>query len=168
MADHSAQDLAARFSGELLTPDLPGYDDARKIWNGHVDRRPSLIAKCRGVADVIAAVRYARAVDLPIAVRGGGHAIAGHALCDDGLVIDLSAMRAVRVDRAARTVRAEGGSLDEHLDRESQAFGLATTGGITGRRNDRLGPANRANRPLTPVRGRSWSVTAGPGRSGTL
>jgi FAD/FMN-containing dehydrogenase len=89
-----------------------------------------LIARCQGVADVIAAVRYARTVDLPIAVRGGGHAIAGHALCDDGLVIDLSAMRAVRVDPAARTVRAEGGSLNEHLDRESQAFGLATTGGI--------------------------------------
>jgi FAD/FMN-containing dehydrogenase len=130
MADHSVQDLAARFSGELLTPDSPGYDDARKIWNGHVDRRPRLIARCHGVADVLAAVRYARAVDLPIAVRGGGHAIAGHALCEDGLVIDLSAMRAVRVDPAARTVRAEGGSLNEHLDRESQAFGLATTGGI--------------------------------------
>jgi FAD/FMN-containing dehydrogenase len=130
MADHSVQDLAARFSGELLTPDSPGYDNARKIWNGHVDRRPTLIARCQGVADVIAAVRYARTVDLPIAVRGGGHAIAGHALCDDGLVIDLSAMRAVRVDPAARTVRAEGGSLNEHLDRESQAFGLATTGGI--------------------------------------
>ncbi|HEX6325304.1 MAG TPA: FAD-binding oxidoreductase [Jiangellaceae bacterium] len=130
MADRFVQGLAAQFSGELLTPDSPGYNAARRIWNGHVDRRPRLIAKCRGVADVIAAVRYARAVDLPIAVRGGGHSIAGHALCEDGLVVDLSAMRAVRVDPAARTVRAGGGCLNEDLDRESQAFGLATTGGI--------------------------------------
>ena len=84
--------LAANFAGELIQPDDPGYDAARQIWNGHIQRRPALIARCRGVADVIAAVRFGREHDLPASVRGGGHAVAGHAICDDGLVIDLSAM----------------------------------------------------------------------------
>jgi FAD/FMN-containing dehydrogenase len=122
--------LRANFSGELLTPQDGGYDEARKIWNGNIDRRPALIARCTGVADVLAAVRFARDHDLAAAVRGGGHAVAGHALCDDGLVIDLSAMRATRVDPVAATIRAQGGCLYEEVDRESQAFGLATTGGI--------------------------------------
>ncbi|HEX6338042.1 MAG TPA: FAD-binding oxidoreductase [Jiangellaceae bacterium] len=126
----SVEAFAARLGGELLTPEHARYDDARRIWNGAIDRRPPFILRCTGVADVIAAVRFARERDLPIAVRGGGHSIAGHALCDDGIVIDLSAMRAARVDPAARTVRAEGGCLNEDIDRESQAFGLATTGGI--------------------------------------
>jgi FAD/FMN-containing dehydrogenase len=122
--------LSANFVGELIQPGEAGYDEARKIWNGQVDRRPRLIARCRGVADVRAAVRFAREHDVAVAVRGGGHAVAGHALCDDGAVIDLSAMRGSRVDVEARTIRVEGGCLNEHLDRESQAFGLATTGGI--------------------------------------
>jgi FAD/FMN-containing dehydrogenase len=123
-------DLRANFRGELLTPQDDGYDEARKIWNGSIDRRPALIARCTGVADVMAAVRFAREHDLAAAVRGGGHAVAGHALCDDGLVIDLSAMRATRVDPLASTIRAQGGCLYEEVDRESQALGLATTGGI--------------------------------------
>jgi FAD/FMN-containing dehydrogenase len=122
--------LRANFLGELLTPDDGGYDQARKIWNGQIDRRPALIARCRGVADVMAAVRFARDGDLAAAVRGGGHAVAGHAVCDDGLVIDLSPMRGTRLDLHGPTIRAQGGCLNEHVDRESQAFGLATTGGI--------------------------------------
>jgi FAD/FMN-containing dehydrogenase len=122
--------LDAGFVGELVRPDHPTYDDTRKVWNGHIDRRPALIARCRGVADVIAAVRFAREQDLLTAVRGGGHGIAGHAICDDGLVIDLSLMTGTRVDPLARTIRVEGGCLNSHVDRESQAFGLAVTGGI--------------------------------------
>jgi FAD/FMN-containing dehydrogenase len=122
--------LRANFLGELLTSQDDGYEEARKIWNGNIDRRPALIARCTGVADVMAAVRFAREHDVAAAVRGGGHAVAGHALCDDGVVIDLSAMRATRVDPLASTIRAQGGCLYEQVDRESQAFGLATTGGI--------------------------------------
>jgi FAD/FMN-containing dehydrogenase len=122
--------LRANFLGELLLPDDSGYDEARIIWNGRIVRRPALIARCMGVADVIAAVRFARDRELPAAVRGGGHAVAGHALCDDGLVIDLSPMRGTRLDPLGSTIRVQGGCLNEHLDRESQAFGLATTAGI--------------------------------------
>ena len=129
--DSNAVDtLAADFLGDLVRPGDATYDDARKVWNGHIDRRPALIARCRGVADVIAAVRFAREHDLLAAVRGGGHAVAGHALCDDGIVIDLSLMTGSRVDPLAQTIRVEGGCLNDHVDRESQAFGLAVTGGI--------------------------------------
>lgn len=122
--------LAAAFQGRLIGRDDPGYDAARQIWNGHVQRRPALIAQCTGVADVIAAVRFGREHDLLTAVRGGAHAVAGHAVCDDGLVIDLSAMTGTRVDPSARTIQVEGGCTNAHLDRESQVFGLAATGGI--------------------------------------
>jgi FAD/FMN-containing dehydrogenase len=122
--------LATNSLGELVRPDHATYHDVRKIWNGHIDRRPALIARCRGVADVIAAVRFAREQDLLTAVRGGGHAVAGHALCDDGIVIDLSLMTGTRVDPLAQTIRVEGGCLNAHVDRESQVFGLAVTGGI--------------------------------------
>ncbi|MDQ3953556.1 MAG: FAD-binding oxidoreductase [Actinomycetota bacterium] len=122
--------LRGDFLGELIPPEDPGYDESRKIWNGQIDRRPALVARCRGVADVRAAVRFARDHGSVIAVRGGGHAVAGHALCDDGIVIDLSAMTGSRIDPVAQTIRVEGGCLNEHLDRETQAFGLATTGGI--------------------------------------
>lgn len=122
--------LRGDFIGELIQPSDPNYDDVRKIWNGHIDRRPALLARCRGTADAIAAVRFARDLDRAVAVRGGGHAVAGHALCDDGIVIDLSLMTGSRVDPQAQKIRVDGGCLNEHLDRESQAFGLATTGGI--------------------------------------
>jgi FAD/FMN-containing dehydrogenase len=122
--------LRADFLGDLIQPGDGEYEAGRAVWNGDIDRRPALIARCRGVSDVIAAVRFARAQGLHPAVRGGGHAIAGHAVCDDGLVIDLSPMRGSRVDPATRTIRVEGGCWNEHLDRESQAFGLATTGGV--------------------------------------
>ncbi len=123
-------DLAASFQGQLIRPDDPTYDSVRQIWNGHIQRKPALIARCSGVADVIAAVRFGRQHELRPSVRGGGHAVAGHAICDDGLVIDLSAMTGSRVDPLARTIQVQGGCLNSHLDRESQAFGLAATGGI--------------------------------------
>ena len=122
--------LAASFQGPLIEPGDPTYDSVRQIWNGHIQRKPALIARCSGVADVIAAVRFGREHGLRASVRGGGHAVAGHALCDDGLVIDLSLMTGSRVDPLARTIQAQGGCLNSHLDRESQAFGLAATGGI--------------------------------------
>ena len=122
--------LIPGFWGEVIAPDNDGYDDARAVWNGTVDRRPRLIARCSGTADVTAAVRFARARDLEIAVRGGGHNVAGTAVCDDGIVIDLSAMRAVTVDPVERTVRVQGGALWGDVDHQTQAYGLATTGGI--------------------------------------
>jgi FAD/FMN-containing dehydrogenase len=123
-------ELGDSFRGELLLPTSPGYDAARRIWNGAIDRHPACIARCTGVADVVAALRFAREHELEIAVRGGGHNVAGTAVCDDGLVIDLSAMRAVWVDPAGRTAWVQGGALWGDVDRESQAHGLATTGGI--------------------------------------
>ena len=120
------------FRGQLITADHADYDTARAVWNGAVDRRPRLIARCSGTADVAAAVRFARDHDLEIAVRGGGHNVAGTAVCDDGIVIDLSAMRAVWVDPAGRTARVQGGALWGDVDHETQAHGLATTGGIVG------------------------------------
>jgi len=122
--------LQTDFQGEAITPDDPRYDAARQVWNGAIQRRPAVIARCHGTADVVAAIRCAREHDLSIAIRGGAHAVAGHACVDDGLVIDLSAMTGTRVDPTSRTIRVEGGCLNAHLDRESQAFGLAATGGI--------------------------------------
>jgi len=116
--------------GPLLQPGDPDYDAARTIWNAMVERRPAFIARCSGTADVLACVAFARAHGLPLAVRGGGHNIAGNALCDDGLVIDLSAMRAVRVDPDARLARAGGGATLGDLDHETQACGLAVPTGI--------------------------------------
>jgi len=118
------------FRGDVITPDRNGYDDARAVWNGNVDRRPRLIARCNGTADVAAAVRFARDCDLEVAIRGGGHNVAGTAVCDDGIVIDLSAMRTVTVDPLERTARVQGGALWGDVDHETQAYGLATTGGI--------------------------------------
>ncbi len=120
------------FRGLLITPEDPEYDDARAVWNGTVDRHPRLIARCTGAADVAAAVRFARDRGLAIAVRGGGHNVAGTAVCDDGIVIDLSAMRSVVVDPSARVAEVQGGALWSDVDHETQAHGLATTGGIVG------------------------------------
>jgi FAD/FMN-containing dehydrogenase len=120
----------AGFRGELIAPQHPEYDEARAVWNGTVDRRPRLIARCTGTEDVVSAVRFARDRDLEIAVRGGGHNVAGTGVCDNGIVIDLSAMRAVSVETAGRTVVVQGGALWGDVDHETQAHGLATTGGI--------------------------------------
>src|SRR5499426_1954110 len=118
------------FRGRLISADHADYDIARAVWNGAVSRRPRLIARCSGTADVATAVRFARDQNLEIAVRGGGHNVAGTAVCDDGVVIDLSAMRAVWVDPARRTAWVQGGALWGDVDHETQAHGLATTGGI--------------------------------------
>jgi FAD/FMN-containing dehydrogenase len=125
-------ELRTKHRGRLITPADGDYDEARRVWNAMIDRRPAVIARCRGAADVIAAVTFAREQRLPIAVRGGAHNVAGRATCDDGIVIDFSEMRGIRVDPAARTARAEPGVRWEELDRETQAFGLATTGGTVG------------------------------------
>ena len=118
------------FRGRLIRADHPDYDTARALWNGAIDRRPRLIARCIGASDVVAAVRFSREHDLEIAIRGGGHNVAGTAVCDHGIVIDLSAMRAVRVDPASRIAWVQGGALWGDVDRETQAHDLATTGGI--------------------------------------
>src|ERR687897_3015015 len=112
--------------GELLRPDGTAYEEARKLWNGLIDRHPALIARCAGVGDVIDSVNFARENALLVAVRGGGHNVAGNAVCEGGLVIDLSAMKGIRVDPERRTVHAEGGATLGDLDRETQVFGLAT------------------------------------------
>src|SRR3954470_17661259 len=116
--------------GQVLRPSDDGYDAARAIWNGAHDGRPALIARCAGVADVMRAVELARSENLLVAVRGGGHSIPGFSTCDDGLLIDLSGMQAVHVDPMRRTARVEAGATWNVFDREAQACGLATTGGL--------------------------------------
>lgn len=128
--DAAVAELKTRFRGMLLRPGDAGYDAARSIWNGMIDKRPALIARCTGTADVIAAVNFARTHHLLLAVRGGGHNVAGSALCDEGLVIDLSAMRGVQVDPWARVAHVQPGLAWGDLDHETQVFGLATPGGI--------------------------------------
>jgi FAD/FMN-containing dehydrogenase len=122
--------LAASLGGPLLRPGDDGYDAARQIFNGMIDRRPALIARCTATGDVVKAVRFAREQGLVVSVRGGGHNVAGNAVCDGGLMIDLSPMKGIRVDPAARTVRAQAGLTWREFDRECQAFGLASTGGL--------------------------------------
>jgi FAD/FMN-containing dehydrogenase len=122
--------LRSSFRGALLPPGEEGYEEARSVWNGAIDRHPALIARCAGADDVVEAMRFARERELPVTVRGGGHAVAGHAVCDGGLMIDLSLMKAVEVDPEARTARAAGGLLWRELDAATQQHGLATTGGI--------------------------------------
>jgi FAD/FMN-containing dehydrogenase len=112
--------------GELLRPGDSAYEGTRRIWNGMIDKRPALIARCAGVGDVMDSVNFARENDLLLAVRGGGHNVAGNAVCEGGLVIDLSQMKGVRVDPQRRTARAEGGATLGDLDHETQVFGLAT------------------------------------------
>jgi FAD/FMN-containing dehydrogenase len=122
--------LQEGFRGELLSPQDPGYEDARRVWNGSIDRFPALIARCAGVADIIASVKFAKDNGLLLAVRGGGHSYPGLSVCDGGLVIDLSLMKGIRVDPEARTVRSQAGVLLGELDLETQAFGMAVPSGI--------------------------------------
>ncbi len=120
------------FSGKLLSPNDEGYEEARKLHNGLIDKRPAVIARCTGVADVVDAVNLGRQSNLEIAVRGGGHNVAGRATVDGGLMIDLSPMKGIHVDPGKRTVIAQGGVTWNELNRESQVHGLATTGGTVG------------------------------------
>jgi FAD/FMN-containing dehydrogenase len=124
------EDLAASLRGDLVMPNDPGYDEARAVYNAMIDKRPAAIVRCRDVADVIAAVRFARAQDLEIAVRGGGHNAAGFGTWDDALVIDLSPMRSTTVDPAARTVRVDAGCTWGDVDHATTAFGMATPSGF--------------------------------------
>jgi len=131
MVDISAlEKLRAIVRGAVLCPGQDGYDAARTVPNAMIDRRPAAVARCTGAADVIACVRFARDHDLVVAVRGGGHSVAGKSVCDGGLMIDLSTMKGIRVDPARRTVRAQTGLTLGEFDRETQAFGLATTLGV--------------------------------------
>lgn len=127
--DQAIEELRAGFRGELVAPGSPDYEAARLVRNGLIDRHPSVIARCTGPADVVAAVNFARTHDLLVSVRAGGHNVSGAATNDGGIVIDLSPMRGVRVDLAAKTVRVQGGATWGDVDRETQLFGLATPGG---------------------------------------
>src|SRR6516164_306173 len=122
--------LAGAFSGRLLQPGDGGYDEARRVHNGMVDKRPALIAQCCGTADVCEAVNLARSLSLEVAVRGGGHNVAGRATVEGGMMIDLARMKGIYVDASRRTVRAQGGTTWADLNRETQLHGLAVTGGV--------------------------------------
>jgi FAD/FMN-containing dehydrogenase len=126
----SVSDITARFSGHLLQPTDAGYDEARRVHNGLIDKRPTLIARCRNVADIVDAVKLAHDGNLEVAVKGGGHNPAGRAAIDGGLMIDLSLMKGIHVDPKNRTARAQGGATWREYNRETQAHGLATTGGV--------------------------------------
>ncbi len=128
--DSKLAELSTTFRGELLREGDEGYEEARQIWNGMIDRRPGVIARCTGAADVMQAVNYARENELLVAVRGGGHNIAGNAVCDGGIMIDLSPMNSVRVDPEARRAWVQPGATLGDIDHETQAFGLATPLGI--------------------------------------
>ena len=129
LEEAAVEGFKSNLRGEVLCPGDKGYDEARKVWNGMIDKKPSIIARCAGVADVINSVNFARTNNLLVSVRGGGHNIPGNSVCNGGIVIDTSQMRSVRVHPTGRTARAEPGLTWAGLDHEAQAFGLATTGG---------------------------------------
>ena len=128
--EETIQAFRERLRGHLLQPGDPEYGNARQVWNAMIDKRPALIAQCAGAADVIAAVNFAREHGILVSIKGGGHNVAGNAVCDSGLMIDLSNMKSVRIDPTARVARVEPGVTWGEFDAEAQAFGLATTGGI--------------------------------------
>ena len=129
LQEAAVEEFRNSLRGQVLLSDDEGYEEARTVWNGMIDRRPGLITRCAGVSDVIDAVNFARANDLLVAVRGGGHNVAGNAVCEGGIMIDLSQMKSVRVDKLNSTARAEPGLTWAEFDQETQAFGLATPGG---------------------------------------
>ena len=133
MSHDSIERFLAAFQGEVIQPGDAGYETARRIWNASIDKRPGIIARCSGVADVVAAVNFARENELLVAVRGGGHNVAGRALCEDGIVIDLSSMKGIRVDARHRTARVQGGATLGDVDRETHVFGLAVPVGVVSR-----------------------------------
>jgi FAD/FMN-containing dehydrogenase len=133
VTDAIIEQFQTRFHGEVIRPGDPDYDQARRIWNASVDRRPGLIARCSGVADIVAAVNFAREQQLLVAVRGGGHNVGGRAVCDGGIVIDLSRMKAVHVDAANRRARVQPGATLGDVDHETHVFGLAVPAGVISR-----------------------------------
>ena len=130
LKEAAVKELKASLRGRLLTATDGAYEEARRVWNGMIDKRPALIAQCAGVSDVVEAVNFARDNNLLVAVRGGGHNVAGKSVCDDGLMIDLSKMRRVKVDTVKQTAKVEGGATLSDLDQNTQAFGLATPAGV--------------------------------------
>jgi FAD binding domain len=124
-------DLRTTFRGWVMSPGDEAYDAAQRVWNAMIDRRPAAVAQCSGTADAIRAVTFACEHDLSVSVRGGGHNVAGTATCEDGLMMDLSPMRGIHFDQRARRVRVQGGATCG-VDHETQAFGLATPGGVVG------------------------------------
>ncbi|HLC10768.1 MAG TPA: FAD-dependent oxidoreductase, partial [Candidatus Bathyarchaeia archaeon] len=130
ITERAVKELKGNIRGELLTSDSPGYDKGRVIWNAMIDKRPAIIVQCAGAADVIHAVDFARKNDLLVSVRGGGHNIAGNAVCDGGLVIDLSLMKSVRVSLRDKRAFVEPGATLADFDHDAQVFGLATPLGI--------------------------------------
>src|SRR5215213_1245315 len=128
----AVEELRDNFEGAILLPADAGYDEARRIWNLMIDKRPALIARCTKTSDVVAAVNFARTNNLIVSVRGGGHSVAGYAVCDGGVMIDLSLMKQIEVDPVQRTARAEPGVTWTELDSATQAHGLATPGGTVG------------------------------------
>ena len=130
LSEDAIRDLTGQFHGQLVVPGDERYDDARSVWNGMIDKYPAIIARCSGAADVIAAVNFGRENDLLVAVRAGGHNVAGNAVCDDGIVIDLSEMNGVWVDPDERTAWVQAGATLGDIDHETQAFGLATPLGV--------------------------------------
>ena len=130
LGEGTIAELRENIQGEVITPADAGYDQARAVWNGMIDKRPALVVRCSGVADVMAAVEFACSQDLELAVRGGGHSLPGFSTTDDGLVVDLSPMKGIRVDPERMRVVAQAGATWHDLDHETQAFGLAVTGGL--------------------------------------
>ena len=128
--EKAVAEMVGTFSGLLLRPGDAGYDAARRVHNGMVDKRPSLIARCRGATDVVDAVRLAHDLGLEVSVRGGGHNVAGRAVVEGGLMVDLAEMKGIHVDAGRRTVRAQAGATWADLNRETQLHGLAVTGGV--------------------------------------
>src|SRR6202162_5795857 len=126
----AVEQLRAQLRGEFITPESPAYDTARRVWNGMIDKRPAAIARCAGVADVVATVQFAAENDILLVIRGGGHNVAGLATCDGGIVIDLVRINGAHVDPLRRTFRAQAGMCWGDFDRETQLFGLAATGGL--------------------------------------
>ncbi|MDX1665215.1 MAG: FAD-binding oxidoreductase [Candidatus Promineifilaceae bacterium] len=133
LANTMIEQFGNTLRGTAILPGDPAYDEARAVWNGMIDRRPALIVRCNGAADVRAAVNFAREQDLPITVKAGGHNVAGKAVCDDGLVVDLSQMNSVQVNPDTQTARVAAGATWGDFDSEAQSFGLATTGGVDSR-----------------------------------
>ena len=133
IAKEAIDGFASTLAGKAIRPGDADYEQARRIWNAHVQKHPGLIVRCAGTADVVQAVKFARANNVLVAVRGGGHNVAGRALCDDGIVIDLSGMKAVFVDPAKGTARVQGGATLGDVDRETHAFGRAVPVGVVSR-----------------------------------
>src|SRR2546430_12177179 len=133
LGEATVQDLRSALRGRLVLADDAAYDEARSVWNGMIDRRPALIARCAGTSDVIAAIGFARSEGLTVAVRGGAHNVAGNATCDGGLVIDLSPMKGGRGDAGAQLVQAQSGLNWGGLDQETQALCLPSAGRVLGR-----------------------------------